>query len=94
MATKEFPNEWEGIPKETVADWLDHPCTRKLKAELERGKAESDRIVLAQCRAGWASTRDYEGVFLRSIARASAVNETLEQVQAFIVKGEAYVKAE
>jgi hypothetical protein len=47
MALKEHPNEWEGIPKEQVIDWLDHPCTRFMRSQITRGLGDYDAQAIA-----------------------------------------------
>ena len=43
---KEHPNEWAGIPKEQVVDWLDNPCTRFMREQIALGLIEYDVLAV------------------------------------------------
>ena len=85
----EYPNEWEGLPKEQVIDWLDNPCTRRMRKEIERGVFEYDQLAVELVNSRIA----LPDVELRSKSDQIRVGKlALKQAAGLFETAEAYVK--
>ena len=89
MAIIEHPNEWASIPTEQVIDWLDHPCTRLMRAQIGAGLHGYDELAIELVNSPYKFT-DEE---LRSKSDQIRVGKlALKQALDLIEKAEAYVK--
>jgi hypothetical protein len=90
MALKEHPNEWEGIPKETVIDWLDNPCTRFMRSQIEAGLLAYDGLAVEHVNS---FIRVYDEEFHSRADQIRVGKAALKQSLNLLAEAEAYVKA-
>ena len=79
VSEREAAHHLIGLTKGEHVSWLDHPCSKSLKAALE---AYLDNLVLTWVRGGYSGNTSDEAAM--SQARATGMAESIEWVKAYI----------
>jgi hypothetical protein len=87
---KEHPNEWEGIPKEQVIDWLDNPCTRFMRSQIAAGLLQYDQLAVEHVNS---NIRLGDEEFHARADQIRVGKAALRQSLNLLAEAESYVKA-
>ena len=90
MALKEHPNEWEVLPKDQVMEWLDHPCTRFMRKQIEAGLVAYDVLAVEHVNS---SIRQTDESFHGTADNIRVGKAALRQSLNLLNEADAHVKA-